>query len=240
MFMFDSEQKIVKYDTPVDIIKEFLKVRLPLYQKRKDHMLSKLGKEADILSAKARFILMIVKGELVVKKRRIADLLDELLRKGFKKMSDLRGADKEEAEEGNDAEQDDEDEDDNQDQKEGSKGSAVKTKEFEYLLGMPLQTLTYEKVQELKKLKEEKVAEFQKLQKTTIESLWLSDLDEFEAALDESDRLDKEAEEAEKKIVAKKRDGGGKLKASEKTVKKRKGDAASSSGANKAKSAKSS
>jgi len=222
MMMFNSEQKIVKYDTPVAIMKEFIKVRLPLYQKRKDYLLRRLGREADILSAKTRFILMVVKGELVVRKRRIADLLNELMQKGFKKMSELKGADKEVAEEGNDAQMDeDEDEDE-----EAAQGAPVKTSEFEYLLGMPLQSLTYEKVQELKKLKNEKVAELQALQKMSIESIWEKDLEELEVVLDETDRLDKEALAEEMKI---KKSGVGKIKATEKPAKKRKGDPASSS-----------
>merc|ERR1712070_564201 len=113
--------KIVKFDTAVAVMKEFVKVRLTLYQKRKDYMLRRLSREADILSAKCRFILMVVKGELIVRKRKIADLLDELERKGFKKMSELRGADKEEAEEGNDAEEDD----DEEDEQEAQGGPAV-------------------------------------------------------------------------------------------------------------------
>eukprot|EP00746_Dinoflagellata_sp_MGD_P000192 gnl/MRDRNA2_/MRDRNA2_100347_c0_seq1.p1 gnl/MRDRNA2_/MRDRNA2_100347_c0~~gnl/MRDRNA2_/MRDRNA2_100347_c0_seq1.p1 ORF type:complete len:1217 (+),score=298.86 gnl/MRDRNA2_/MRDRNA2_100347_c0_seq1:80-3730(+) len=239
MMLFNSEHKIIKFDTPVDIIKEFIRVRLPLYQKRKDYLLRRLGREAEILTAKTRFILMVVKGELVVRKRKIAELLAELLQKGFKKMSDLQGADKAEAEEGNDAEPDDDEDEADQ---EAARGAAVATKEFEYLLGMPLQSLTYEKVQELKKLKNEKVAELQALEKITIENMWLSDLADLEAALDERDAADKEAEEAEKKIAMKQRDG--KPKATEKTAKKRKGDpssSASSSGPSKsAKSAKTS
>ena len=52
-------------------------------------------------------------------------------------------------------------------------------KDFQYLLGMPIYSLTYEKVEELKKQEKEKKAEYKKLEKLTPGDIWRSELDEL-------------------------------------------------------------
>jgi len=87
-------------------------------------------------------------------------------------------------------------------------------KDFEYLVGMPISTLTKEKVDELMRLHDTKLAEMKALQKKTIEALWLDDLATLERALDERDaQIAEEARtEASKleKARAKAGKGGGK------------------------------
>lgn len=80
MVLFDTEGKIAKYESPNDIIKDFAKLRLEMYDKRKAWMLNKLNKESEILSAKARFIKLILEKKLVVKRRKILDLVADLRR----------------------------------------------------------------------------------------------------------------------------------------------------------------
>lgn len=52
-------------------------------------------------------------------------------------------------------------------------------KDFQYLLGMPIYSLTYEKVEELKKQENEKKSEYNKLEKLTPKDIWRSELDEL-------------------------------------------------------------
>ena len=52
-------------------------------------------------------------------------------------------------------------------------------KDFQYLLGMPIYSLTYEKVEELKKQEKEKKAEYKRLEKLTPENIWRNELDEL-------------------------------------------------------------
>merc|ERR1712193_526741 len=73
----------------LDILTEFCKVRRGVYVKRKDYLVSKLTREREILSNKARFILMVVNGELELRKKKKDVLLKELERKGFTRMSAL-------------------------------------------------------------------------------------------------------------------------------------------------------
>merc|ERR1719316_1164309 len=89
MMLFDAEGKIAKYDSSLDILSEFCKLRQKVYDKRKDYLVSKLTREREILSNKARFILMVVQGELELRKKKKADLLKELKQLKFTPMSEL-------------------------------------------------------------------------------------------------------------------------------------------------------
>merc|ERR1740123_583505 len=64
MVLFDAQGKIGKYSSALDIIKEFCVLRLKMYEERKKYLVAKLTREKEILSNKARFIIMVVKGEL--------------------------------------------------------------------------------------------------------------------------------------------------------------------------------
>ena len=53
-------------------------------------------------------------------------------------------------------------------------------KSYNYLLGMSLYSLTYEKVEELRKQKRNKETEYNNLKKMSKEELWENELDELE------------------------------------------------------------
>lgn len=192
MVLFDAEGKIAKYNTALDILQDFCQLRRRVYVDRKGHLVAKMTRESEILSNKARFILMVVKGELELRKKKKAELLKELQKKGFKKMSELDAILEEEearrtgkpvptkAPLSEDA---------------GAEEDAEKT-DYDYLLGMPLWSLTYEKVEEIKKQHETKVQELDVLNKTTIEQLWDRDLEAILNGLDEIDALEQAEAEA--------------------------------------------
>lgn len=50
------------------------------------------------------------------------------------------------------------------------------TKNYQYLLGMPIYSLTYEKIEELKKQHDEKDSEYNNLNKKSIEDIWIKEL----------------------------------------------------------------
>ena len=56
-------------------------------------------------------------------------------------------------------------------------------KEFDYLLSMPLSSLTAEKIVELQNNATKAQAELKMIRKTTAEDLWRTDLDKLEAHL---------------------------------------------------------
>jgi len=56
LHLFDSEQRMRKFEKVEDIVEEYFPVRLEYYQKRKDYLIAKLEREVMILHNKARFI----------------------------------------------------------------------------------------------------------------------------------------------------------------------------------------
>jgi len=74
MYAFNVKGQITKYDTPMDILKEFYDVRLEYYAKRKDHMLVGLQHDMDMYNNKARFIQEVVSESLKVHKMKKDEL----------------------------------------------------------------------------------------------------------------------------------------------------------------------
>mmetsp|Transcript_129509 Transcript_129509/g.415146 ORF Transcript_129509/g.415146 Transcript_129509/m.415146 type:complete len:1228 (+) Transcript_129509:59-3742(+) len=206
MVLFDAEGHIQKYESALDIIKDFAKLRLTVYEKRKAWLLAKLTRECEVLSAKARFIKLIIEGRLVVKRRKILDLVADLRKQGFKALDDVKGdeekADAEAEGDGEEADKDEAADDDTEETDEQGGGSAKSStakaiKDFEYLVGMPISTLTAEKIEELMRQHDQKQTELSTLKKKKIETMWMEELDELEAALIERDRASVEEAKSE-------------------------------------------
>ena len=124
------------------------------------------------LENKVRFILGVVRGEIIVNNRKRADLLLELHQKGFnpipkKSKAVVAGAtdDTEEAEDSPDV-------------------SGVRASDYDYLLSMAIGTLTLEKVQQLCADRDKLNGEVDSLRKTTPKVLWVKDLEGLEMQLD--------------------------------------------------------
>merc|ERR1712217_865486 len=78
-------------------------------------------------------------------------------------------------------------------------------KGYDYLLGMPIWSLTLERVEELKKQNQIKTQELNNLQKMTIEELWTRDLDAVAAELDAIDEWEEACRKDEEKLKSGKR-----------------------------------
>lgn len=222
MFLFNASGKIQKYDTPLDIIREFAEVRLQVYEKRRTFLLNRLTRECEVLSAKARFVQLVINGELVIRRRKITDLAQDLRKRGFKAMSELKGegpsgkedpeekADDEDEEDAEDGEkQDDDSEAEEASASASSAANATKkaVRDFEYLVGMPISTLTAEKVAELMKQHELKAAELKVLQKKKASDLWIEDLAVIDKLLEERDAARLEAQRKAESQIAKAKAG---------------------------------
>jgi len=219
MMLFDPEGKIKKYETAVEIMQDFAVVRLSIYEKRRAFLLSRLTRECEVLSAKARFVGLVISGELKIRRRKITDLAQDLRRKGFVAVTQLKGVAasgregkeaEEEAEEKDEEEEDEEGEDNEDGAAEGgssSSSAAAATKkavrDFEYLVGMPISTLTAEKVAELNRQYELKAAELEALRKRTPTDLWLQDLGVLEKLLEDRDVAAKEEDRKEQVKILK-------------------------------------
>jgi len=181
MVLWDSEGRIRKYTSVDDVLKEFFSLRLRFYEKRKDFMINDLNEQWSMLDNKVRFLLAVIKEEIIVRNRKKNDLMNELAAKKYtpfyKKKKDKADIATEEdtlaeGKEGSGEEEEDE------------FAADDKARGYDYLLSMPLWNLTMEKVQQLIKKREAKQKELQELIDTPVKSLWERDLDAFETAYD--------------------------------------------------------
>lgn len=179
---FDADGKIKKYSNEQELLAEFAALRLKYYQKRKDFQAGRLRREKELLDAKVRFLLMVIRGELIVSNRKKIDLLEDLKAKGFKSHDEIMKPSK----------------------PEGSEAAAEPAKGggYDYLLGMAIWSLTMERVEKLKEEMKKKTEELESLMKSTIEELWERDIDailvELKAIDDFEEELRVEEEELKK------------------------------------------
>lgn len=72
MHAFDENEKLMKFETVEDLITHYMQVRLDFYVKRKAQQIVALGKEAKVLSNKARFISEHLDDSLDLRKKKTA------------------------------------------------------------------------------------------------------------------------------------------------------------------------
>lgn len=101
-------------------------------------MIDELAHEWTKLDNKARFILAVVKGEIIINKRKRADLIQELKKKNFTPIYKKKTL--------TESKPEDEDEESEQDEKKSKKKAGEKDSGYDYLLSMPLWSLTEERV----------------------------------------------------------------------------------------------
>jgi DNA gyrase/topoisomerase IV, subunit A len=176
MTLFDMHGKIVKFETPIDIMETFYNVRMEFYSKRKDNLIRNLEEEKKVLGNKARFVDEVCSGKVIVSNRKRIDLLVELQARGY----DLIGKQSKHASEDENELENDETEDD-------APSIAELAKGYEYLLGMKIWSLTHEKAELLRSQLAEKVKELEELRATPPSAIWLRDLEIIEALLDDRD-----------------------------------------------------
>ena len=167
MVAFDAEGRLHKYNSVDEIMVEFYNIRLNYYQKRKDHQLDEWSREHSKMTNQARFITMIVDGQLKIGKKAKSVLISELKDKKFvpfPKVKDAQAAGEKELV------MEDNDDDVEKDAEAGA---------YDYLLGMAIWSLTLERVQKLQKQIGEKQAEIDALIKLSPKELWTTDLDAF-------------------------------------------------------------
>ena len=200
---------LTKMETPEDVLKDFYEVRAEFYVKRKDLLVENLQTEQRKLSNKARFVEEVCSGELVVSNRKRVDILHELQERGYETFnSKAEPSATEESEE--------------EDNEEEELTTAELAKGYEYLLGMKIWSLTYEKAEALRAELAAKTQELEELVATTPNEIWLKDLEAIEAAIDERDEALSELASEEKRAKAKSRKIQAKVAKKTQTKKKKK------------------
>ncbi|AEQ32844.1 DNA topoisomerase 2 [Acanthamoeba polyphaga mimivirus] len=154
MHLFNEYGKIKKYDSYGEILRNFSKVRLDLYQKRKDHLLGKWRKEMDILKWKVKFIMYVIEGKIIIFKNGKSKKKDEIMQKleelEFPKF--ITGTEK--------------------------------NASYNYITSTGLFNLTHEEVERLKQQLADKKEEVAILESKTPKDIWIEELEEFMEAYD--------------------------------------------------------
>ncbi|KII69787.1 DNA topoisomerase 2-beta [Thelohanellus kitauei] len=197
--LFDASGKLHRYATAIDVLKDFYRVRLEMYIKRKSYMESLLLAEFLKLQSQERFIDEKISNKIVIEKKKKIEMIHTLKTNSYpsdpvKAFFKTQNANKptpvqEEIDEGGQTEEADTDED------------------YEYLLGMPLWSLTYERQEKLKETRLRKQQELENLRGRSPQQLWLEDLDNLLEAMDKL-----EEEEIKLKIKTQKKTNIKKIK----------------------------
>jgi DNA topoisomerase-2 len=83
MHLFDSNDKLKKYEKVENIIDDYFDTRLKLYQTRKDYMIDALEKELVLLSNKARYIKENLDDTIDLRKKKKDQVIQMLKEKGY-------------------------------------------------------------------------------------------------------------------------------------------------------------
>lgn len=240
MVLFDPQGRIKKYENTNEIIQDFYFVRLDYYQRRKDNLARELSNALEKLSSQARFIKLIIDRELNINNRKRADLVAELIELNFPKFDKKGNPIYSKTSDVVKVEEVESDEDEFEAK---TAPSTVHIKEtvftsYDYLLGMPIWSLTRERYEKLLQQKANKEDELTQLLKLTSKDLWNNDLDDFLVAYDKflkEDEIKRTTLVGPKKGKGKKRaaddddwaSGGPKKKSKKKEIDMRKGEVVS-------------
>ena len=180
MNAFGADQSIDKYATAAEIAEAYFPTRLALYHDRKSVLESEMNHAASVLRNKARFIEAVADGQidLIGGKKTKVETVEALRELGFASAPELQDiknsnvlAERKKAEE---------------DVDEQLQNNKDPINDFDYLLNMPLSSLTTDKIMDLKKEAEKTEIELSDIQKLTPEDLWHADLDKLEPHLTKS------------------------------------------------------
>ena len=179
MHAFTTDMKIARYSSPQEIANAFFPVRLDLYADRKSVLESNMEYSATLMRNKARFIEEVSASNIdLLHGRNSKEATNKLLKEmEFSTHSDLEAIKmnntvaKRIAEAKQDLVVDDGD---------------IETdlsKEFDYLLNMPLSSLTTEKIEALKDEASSTDYKLETIRNTSPSDLWKADLDKLEQAI---------------------------------------------------------
>ena len=88
MHLFDGNNQIKKYNSAVDIIKDFFKVKVTKLKERKAHTVDELSGQTELLEQKVKFIRMVINDELIISKRKKVDIMKDLKANKFMMMNE--------------------------------------------------------------------------------------------------------------------------------------------------------
>ena len=166
MNLFNSEDKLKKYESVEEIIDDYFDIRLEYYEDRKDFMIESLEKELMILSNKAKYIQELLNGTIDLRKKKKQEIIDILQDKEYDTIDD--------------------------------------DEEFKYLVRMPMDSVSEENVDKLLNDHHSKQDELDRIKATTIQQMWLSELEIFENEYQEYQKEREQSQIGDVKVSKKK------------------------------------
>jgi DNA gyrase/topoisomerase IV subunit B len=151
MYLFSDNLILTKYKDVTDILLDFYDIRLEFYESRKAHLVKILTNELTLLNSKIRFINEYMNGDLDINRKTRDYIISLLEERDYPKLTC--------------------------DIKNNSENENSKEKSFDYLVRMPLISLSLEKIRELENHRDTKQRELNDLQNKTERDLWRNDLD---------------------------------------------------------------
>ena len=199
--LFNKSGAIQKYDNTTEIIKEWAKTRVLKYFERKAYQIKILEKDFLVLSAKIRFIIDVISGNIQIMNKKLVDIAKRLVELKYPRINT----------ETNIVVAGNVDDKDPSDDRDTEKNKDVK--DFNYLLKMPISQLTYDRKIILEKEVDELNNNLKNLRNNKIEDIWMTDLSALENAWNEhKDFIVKDYDNDRKGIVEPKAQKKGKKK----------------------------
>jgi DNA gyrase/topoisomerase IV subunit B len=161
MYLFNDDLILTKYRSATDILLDFFDIRIEFYESRRLYLVKQLQNELTLLNSKIRFINEYINGELDINRKSRDYIISLLEERDYPKLAyDIKN-----------------------DIKNDSENEGGNTKSFDYLVRMPLISLSLEKIRELENHRDTRQNELNDLQSKTQRDLWKNDLDEIRKML---------------------------------------------------------
>jgi len=162
MNLFNSEDKLKKYENVEEIIDDYYEIRFEYYEDRKEYIINTLEKDIIILSNKVKYIKEILDETIDLRKKKKQEIIDMLVEKKYYMIED--------------------------------------DKDFKYLVKMPMDSVSEENVEKMLNEHKEKDNELNRIKSTTIEEMWLSELEILENEYKEYQKERKQSQIGEVKV----------------------------------------
>jgi DNA topoisomerase-2 len=140
---FNSENKLTKYSSILDMLREYVETRRKLYFDRKTYIIDELNKDISLLKTRVRFIEDFIEERITIIKKRKAEIEEQLVNRKYPKIEDS----------------------------------------FDYLLKMPIYSLSLDKIDELNAKIASLESELSIIESKTDTQLWHEDIDVIEEGL---------------------------------------------------------
>lgn len=140
---FNSENKLTKYESVLDMLREYFETRHNLYFTRKTYIIDELNKDINLLKTRIRFIEDFIENRITIIKKRKAEIEEQLVTLEYPKIDDS----------------------------------------FDYLLKMPIYSLSLDKIDELNQKIDNLVVDLKTIENKSETQLWEEDIIDIESGL---------------------------------------------------------